>query len=53
LASKPVCRIAVLALLVPSPMSSRPSTTATESRYPASVRAIADPISPAPTTATS
>src|SRR4029079_18222578 len=53
LASKPVCRMAVLALLVPSPTSSRASTRATRRWVPASSRLIAEPTIPAPMTATS
>ena len=49
LASNPVCRMAVLALLVPSPTSSRASIRAIRPRWPASARAMAEPTMPAPT----
>jgi hypothetical protein len=52
-ASKPVCRIAVLALLVPSPTSLRASSSATDSSWPDNSRAMADPTMPAPMTTTS
>src|SRR5215207_3344763 len=53
LASKPVCRIAVLALLVPAPTSGPASINARRSSNRESSRAIAEPTSPAPTMATS
>ena len=54
LASKPVCRRAVLALLVPSPTSSRAFDAGSPTgSVPASARAIAEPTMPAPTTTTS
>ena len=43
----------MLALLVASPMSDRASTRATDTSYPASSRATAQPTTPAPTTTTS
>jgi len=52
-ASKPVCRIAVFALLVPVPTSSAASINATSSWYSDSSRAIAAPTTPAPITTTS
>ena len=52
-ASKPVCRIAVLALLVTSPTSDRASTRATVAPRTANSRASAAPTTPAPITATS
>ncbi len=52
-ASNPVWRIAVFALLVPSPTSSRASSQTTRSAVAASDRAIAAPTTPAPTTTTS
>src|SRR6478609_3523071 len=53
LASKPVWRIAVFALLVPAPTSAPPSISAMRKSKRASSRAIADPTSPAPTMPTS
>ena len=52
-ASYPLCSSAVLALLVASPTSPRASSSATESRYALSSRAMAAPTIPPPMTATS
>ncbi|CAM5439445.1 hypothetical protein STANM309S_03776 [Streptomyces tanashiensis] len=52
-ASKPVCRMAVLAFEVPSRRRPRPPRSAIRSGWRASVRAIAEPTTPAPTTTTS
>src|SRR5437773_9787789 len=52
-ASKPVCRIAVFALLVPVPTSGPASRRTVRSSKPARARATATPTTPAPITATS
>jgi hypothetical protein len=52
-ASNPVCRMAVLALVVPVPTSLPASTSTQDSSYWASVRAIAVPTTPAPMISTS
>src|SRR6476659_11199592 len=53
LASNPVWRIAVFALLVPAPTSGPASTRTQRAPWRVSSRATAQPTAPAPTTATS